>query len=106
MSSLFVLFDACSVGLFHEYSPLLKNLFLIFFHKRKTDLIFPIYKSNFFCYKTDLILFNTNQKPIFLVLKNRFDIFLKPKDFVLFNKHRFDFSLPKLIFFMYIQKQI
>ena len=54
----------------------------------------------FFCYEIDLIFFfNTNQKPIFLVLKNKYDIFLKPKDFVLFNKHRSDFSMPKTIFF-------
>ena len=36
---LFVLFDACSIGLFYEYSPPLRTLFLILFHikKKKSD---------------------------------------------------------------------
>ena len=65
MSSFVCLFSACSIGLFHEQSPLLKKSFSCLYTHIKTYLIFPIYKSNFFCYKTDLILFNTNQKPNF-----------------------------------------
>jgi len=37
---LFVLFDACSIDLFHEYSPLLKKIFFLIFTHIKTDLIF------------------------------------------------------------------
>ena len=65
-----------------------------------------MYKSKIFCYKTDLILFNTSQKPIFLVFKNISDFKKKkqkPKDFVLFNKHGSNFSMPKSFFFFLSQ---
>ena len=50
-----------------------------------------------------MIFLDTNQKLkkkiYFILLQNRFDI-LKPKDFVLFNKNKSNFFLPKLIFFL------
>ena len=44
MIVLFVLFDACSIGLVYEYSPILKNLISYLTLKKKqkknTDMIF------------------------------------------------------------------
>ena len=49
-----------------------------------------------------MIFVDTNQKlkkkNYFILLQNRFDI-LKPKDFVLLNKNKSNFFLPKLFFF-------
>ena len=77
------------------------KFFFIFISHNKTNPIFSSSLQNSFFYCQNISDFlHTIQKPIFLVFKNKYDIF-KPKDFVLFNKHRFDFSLPKTIFFTY-----
>ena len=67
-----VLFDASSIGLFHECSSLLKKkkVFFILFHIKKKKKRFDFLKLStnldLFIYKIDLIFLHTNQKPIYL----------------------------------------
>ena len=61
---MFVLFDASSVGLFHECVIFLHKNYFFFFTYKKIDLIF----------------LHTNQKSIFLFTQNRSEFFLKEED--------------------------
>ena len=107
----FVLFNICSINLFHEWNPLLKNLFHIFLEHIKTDLIFSVIENHFFLFlktdpifhkpkpffskflKTDLILFflfKKNQKTLFYLINIDLN-FPSKNHFFLHNKSRFDF---------------
>ena len=89
---MFVIFSTYSINLFYEWNPLFKKSFSFFYtYKNRSNFLF-IY------HKTDLIFYKS--KPIFFsVLKKQIWYIFKSKDFVFFNKHRFEFFSSKSQFF-------